>query len=603
MPHAIQTGFAQKFYTDFGQSDANAHLSEGASGSTDTALIVYSPEKYREPSSNTPLENFERHADFAIFKEQFIEDTKKLIAFIEQKSPEHHQSIKKSFELLTGRLFEDNYFSDLRSILYGSGAAALNQLAHSVLDEKILLATRVDTILNLSREVTVCAPGTNTNLINAARKLKTSKTGIDNAILNTKETQIEDAIRLFVLKTHATEYNFLGDETHYVVVYVNHLADRFGLTPKEDIFSETIRREKVTPDHYQACEAFIRKHLTPVNLATKMAEVYWSHIEGNLAQKNYGINQAIPIGQYSEVIEDIKAVMQSLEDSYGQVDLDRLIHISSDGESFRFHGRPTLLALDILDAMQMQDLIDTKESSEPTLVYKWRAQSSSTSISIHSREKLTWAETGMPALTKPERALVDAETFLEGSVRLEEFAALKPGGQDLKVLQEIFINSEIEDLQSFVNINNDYFKVRFGDEFTLPQLVAIFKKRAEPYKLLLHAVSQKDKTLIAFLVHELDANIHHRYSENNRPGDQAGNTLLDMAAIHGHTDILEYLPELGFDLNFAPPTVDIIYYSNYIDQSYAQIAFMKAAKAGQTEACKTLNKLSRDCVKARGASY
>ncbi|MFN7834237.1 MAG: ankyrin repeat domain-containing protein [Burkholderiaceae bacterium] len=77
-----------------------------------------------------------------------------------------------------------------------------------------------------------------------------------------------------------------------------------------------------------------------------------------------------------------------------------------------------------------------------------------------------------------------------------------------------------------------------------------------------------------------------------------------MAAIHGHTDVLEYLPEMGFDLNSAPPTVvGIVYFSDYVHQSYAQIAFMKAAKAGQTEACKTLNKLSRDCVKARDPSY
>lgn len=518
--------------------------------------IYYSERKY------TSFNNFLKHPDFAIFKQQFIQLIDGVAQFSSLRAqdvsppiaPERLTVIQRDFDILKGHLFDDSdYFSSHKSLVYGTGKEYFDRLSQLLHDERIPLQKRLDVVIKLSGETVVCSGGLATGLQHAIGTLKASSSGISGSAKWLK-TQMAESLTLQYVKRHHTYPD--GSEVHFVNAYLDHSAGTLGLTPRKDAFAAASRRS-ITDSQLEECTATIRKQLTPSRLATVMADEYLSRIKEAVSAVVTDVSIAIPdekLGPVSDAINGQKET--SLDAQYGGVMFhDFIVPAASESDQYQIAKQPTLIAKRMMETLKEQKIVRYDDA----VILK---QDVAGEGKIMQLDSLFWRDRQgeCELLTSQELCNVSPSEILEtirdtGTLKNEEcISSLE------NVIQNVLDNSEMERL--------DVLPEHWLKEFAtiLPQLPATAEKRKSlSTQLLMLAVGFNQPSVLPLLFAS---------GADKEVKNPDGGAPLIVAVQKGHLETLNALLDIGVDTNARC--------------ALGFTALMLAAKGGATAALKLL---------------
>ncbi len=308
------------------------------------------------------VDAFMRHADFVPFKQQYIRLIDQVIAFAHARADQltppvtkpRMQAISSDFETFKHHLFdaEQDFFSSHKYLLYGVGFDAIKQLSHLLKDERIALQRRMDTVLNLAPDTTVCAGGCITGLQKALSMLTTSERGIIASAHRFKQQMVENAALNHSRRHHQYDP---GNEVHYANAYLNFSADTLGIAPRLDPFARTAESEMTLELLNEFAQA-TRHSLRPITMVEAMADDYASRIR-QVAQTDAA--GTISLEQIAATQQRIEALQTSILDAeYGPIPMhDVLIELPAGG-NYQIIKPPTLVAVRLMDRLKKEKIIN-----------------------------------------------------------------------------------------------------------------------------------------------------------------------------------------------------------------------------------------------------
>ena len=328
------------------------------------------------------VNDFLRHADFAAFKQHFIGLINEVNAFAHchanQLTPPVTElrlnAIARDLNKFKDHLFdtEEDFFSNHKSLVYSVGFDAVEQLAHLMRDDRITLQRRMDTLINLAPDTTMCAGGCVTGLHNALGMLKTSGRGIIASARRFKQQLVEN-----VALDHSRNHHRYqpGNEVHFANAYINFSADKFGMAARPDPFARYPEGE-MTLELLNGFEQSVRQSLQPILMVHAMADDYVGRIKHAVQTDTSGTVTAttpvamqdiapgtapgtIPAEHIAAAQQRIEALQSTtLDAEYGPISLHDLLIESPDGANYQIVKPPTLVAVRLMDRLKKEKLID-----------------------------------------------------------------------------------------------------------------------------------------------------------------------------------------------------------------------------------------------------
>lgn len=193
--------------------------------------------------------------------------------FLKRHSSQNSPNTESDLRLFKGRIKqgagEGSYFSTEATLLFGYGKHAFDQIRSALDDERIPMHRRTELVSRLPSDLTVCASGTATNLVDVAHRLHASGPGIENAARTMHAEQTEQLLLEFVKKKHALVPHYEGNEIHYVNGYRNLLADALALQKIED---HSIPPEVNDPKNIKKCLQFVSERWNENLLVRTLAD-------------------------------------------------------------------------------------------------------------------------------------------------------------------------------------------------------------------------------------------------------------------------------------------------------------------------------------------
>ena len=228
------------------------------------------------------VEAFMLHADFAPFKQQYSRLIDDMVAFARDHANQltppitalRLQAIATDLATFKSHLFdvEQNFFSNHKTLMYGVGFDTVVELSRLLQDTRIALQRRVDTVINVAPDTTVCAGGCITGLQKGVSVLSTSADGITACTHRFKREMLEYAALAHTRQHHCYHP---GNEVHYANAYFNYGADALGVAPRPDPFTRTAEGT-ITQAMFNKFDQTVRQTLRPVTM-TRAKNRSWSN--------------------------------------------------------------------------------------------------------------------------------------------------------------------------------------------------------------------------------------------------------------------------------------------------------------------------------------
>jgi hypothetical protein len=325
---------------------------------------------------------FERSDKFKSYKEEFISELNFLGNFAERyhDSKAVVEEVREAFKTLEQRLFysSPDFYGKHKKVLYEDGKRALDQLIALLGNEALTVECRLDTVVELAKNVKRCAERAATTLKGAAINLNLILCG--NEIYSLKEEVLRALIREYAEETYPEE-RLMGMEIHFVNLISNELADEFGLPTYTDDFVDWC---DVKPEEIADCRNYILERMTPALLAAALADKCLSQLDVTMQdhfatlQKESLAAALLPqtLGDASEAAkqeEDTsasfayekfehvlkKALIRINERCGDDVDIFRFISpLDDDYERYSINKDATLIALEILQSLSKRKLTE-----------------------------------------------------------------------------------------------------------------------------------------------------------------------------------------------------------------------------------------------------
>ncbi len=301
------------------------------------------------------------HADFAHFQQHYTRLIDDMVAFAHEHAnqlmppiiDERLQAITSDLATFKSHLFDTdrNFFSNHKELMYGVGFDTVVQLNELLQDTRIALQRRMDTVINVAPETTVCAGGCITGLQTAVSRLSTSAHGITACAHRFKRQMLDYAALEHTRRRH---HYYSGDEVHYANAYFNYGAHRLGVAPRPDPFTGTAE-STITQTLFNEFDRSVRETVRPETMIRAMADDYASQISAVAETDDAGNIAAEKIGATVGRIEALQEAQLNAE--FGPIPLhDFLMEMPADG-SYRLTKRPTLIAVRLMDRLKKERLI------------------------------------------------------------------------------------------------------------------------------------------------------------------------------------------------------------------------------------------------------
>jgi hypothetical protein len=298
--------------------------------------IFYTPEKYGT------WEAFSQHADFEQAKIQYAQIFTDINTFIEASFP-HPKDIQGALLTFIVNIYDDT-FTPRRPLLYGEGKRLFETFLQLLKENAIPLEKKQTAIRNLSEEIVACADGAINSLIAIVRQLQCASGGNIGEALRIKEQMLEQLIQEYIIY----ECYHTDPDKHLIAVYHNSLRSKYGLPSLEHDMYANRTASGVTDAHLEACNQYIAQRLTPLNIASIMAEAYLSKVQSVLPTKGEGVS-------CEKAIEEITALKTTLDPIYGEIPVSLLI-LEKEGQWYA-SAHTTLIKLILLRTLQSSQVI------------------------------------------------------------------------------------------------------------------------------------------------------------------------------------------------------------------------------------------------------
>jgi hypothetical protein len=341
-----------------------------------TGISTHAPgeaQVYYMPTDDTGysnVETFEASQDYRRLLEQAASHLTKILQFAVNRGmpTTDWEFVQQSFAQFINRL-GNGFYADHRADLYATCNPALQAFREALGDEALPLEKRLPAVRDLASGLLVCSGGTITNLTDAARNLRLSVGGLAGQIWRVKDQIIQQECLAFSQERHGNAQNYEGDEIHFVNAYKEALAD-LGIDIPPDRFADR-RRLGISDADLENCRIRIEQALTPVRLASVLAEEFISQLRDGLVSR-FGTGDTIALDT-PDANEALDTVRQALQQKFGDVDLQSALLPLEDGNYRLVRNRTALATLSLL--AKMKDLRLLSENCRPDDLVNWSRKS------------------------------------------------------------------------------------------------------------------------------------------------------------------------------------------------------------------------------------
>ena len=251
------------------------------------------------------LENFRQSPQFNLLKAQY----ESLLNKLNDWCAEHEcrimlddetiniEQVTPAFEILRNNLFDrNNYFGAHEAIFFSEGKQALEELWLLLQDELIPLDEKKNALMELQRNVDVCADGIVTHIRQAQNAVKAYK-GIKNTLQAIKTEFIRQHSTPYIQSLYSDSGNYEGFEIHYANAFYNLVAKDFGLLEQDDTYIDDLEKE-IIPEHIWHYQKMLQEQATP----SRMLEILWLKLRTDLSW------------MYSELSDEMKSLSANAQD-------------------------------------------------------------------------------------------------------------------------------------------------------------------------------------------------------------------------------------------------------------------------------------------------
>ncbi|HET9642006.1 MAG TPA: ankyrin repeat domain-containing protein [Burkholderiaceae bacterium] len=301
----------------------------------------------RYERSDGKVSSFEGSEKAAKLHNQFRVGVDQLKAFLKENTDGRNkeaQSAEEGLDLFGQRVAHGSkgYYGPLIETLYGEGKAALDALCSDVKNERIPLTKRVSAVQDLGEGVKVCNQGTLSNLIITSSDLRKSTLGVEGHSKAIWESMLDQALREYCQRNHGHEETYLRMEIHYVNGYREHLARKFGVAARPDMY---VPRDMISKDRIEGATAYARKRVNANTLLVNLAESCLAEIRERFKEYvDRPLSEEDSWGIYSEYEE---AFQGELQGRYGKIESSVLVSAyegkGTEDAPYRFIEHPALL--------------------------------------------------------------------------------------------------------------------------------------------------------------------------------------------------------------------------------------------------------------------
>jgi ankyrin repeat protein len=297
--------FTPQFYRPIVARKASAPDLTKSESDANNEIVYYSESKHKD------IDSFKKSDDFSRFKMEYISVLNSIYEYLTINSKtikpplgkEKISKAKKNFNILKDNLFSENkILEDGIKNIYSHTKKELVEFHDLIQKNKhIPLRKKIDAIINMSGDFSVCAGGLITSISLNTQKLRSSTQGIKGATRQTKLALADNKIVAFVrekYQNHSVAPNPEVYEVHYVNAYRNRLSAEFGFEFIEDAQIESIQ-QFITEEDVDKCRKIIDKTLKPFSFVAALASQYTDIID--TALQTAGVRSG-PVSNTGEVI-------------------------------------------------------------------------------------------------------------------------------------------------------------------------------------------------------------------------------------------------------------------------------------------------------------
>jgi ankyrin repeat protein len=267
--------------------------------------------------------------------------------------------------------FESDYFSSNKALVYGAAKEMFHEFENLLLDEKLPLQRRMDSITAMAPQMQTCSGGILTVLKNGVSSLKHNKDGIKGAAHQMKIQMMKQIIIEHMNEVHENKVkslteeeihflNYEGNEIHYSNVYLNYISESIGVGMEIDPDSN-FAQENISVEELNECREKVLKKINPISLCRALASSYLDKVKGAQLIDASKPLMGADLTRAAEVTDTIKSAI--LDHEYGIVP-NGIFLINSDNDdtlgnyAYKFIQEPTLLAKHFMETLRSNEVVN-----------------------------------------------------------------------------------------------------------------------------------------------------------------------------------------------------------------------------------------------------
>ncbi|HEX5487307.1 MAG TPA: hypothetical protein VFX23_15070 [Limnobacter sp.] len=298
---------------------------------------------------------FQQSGAFEACRKDLLSTTAKARQFIETQvtTGAHRQ---RALEGL--RQFEDTKVngacSRLRPLTFGLNRVNLKQVCKLLENHQIPLAKRTAVAAELFGSLGVCAEGEAIHIEDALVTLQASSQGLASKVLTAKNRLIEQHL-ISLVRSESNESEFdKSMEIHHVQGLKNRLAEKWGLTAREDKNIDVHFQEGLAP----LADALMAKTVNPTTISGNIADFLHQTLQQNLPPGHSQWHS------YDKTL--IEKIGNILRVEFGdQIGLHDVLEVTDDYLQFRLKSPQAIQQLVVTEMGKLDLPVEQSGQSEP----------------------------------------------------------------------------------------------------------------------------------------------------------------------------------------------------------------------------------------------
>lgn len=297
---------------------------------------------------------FRDSPDFEQYRQEVADDLRFLTELARDLGMDDAKLVEENLRILYDHRFHEDHFNTHAELFDSAGKRSLDNVCDILRDGGLPDDKRRNAIRDLAQGVTLCASGAVANLMAADRDLSLSTGGLRSKLWKMKEDVVRSVLQQAVHEQFGANFNYAGDEVHYVSGAWNYVAEAVGLNEIPDLMVP-----RMSLEFLNICREKVLAAISPDKLARLMATECLEAFRSRTIDKEHpasGPCTPAAVERFTEVLNDIRKDLGLEEDALG---MHAFVRIDDDGLRYDVRADCALIAVEFLKAMNADQLLAT----------------------------------------------------------------------------------------------------------------------------------------------------------------------------------------------------------------------------------------------------